>query len=78
MQVYPQKSLVDIGIQCTLPVSAGNTSDAGTQVGYISRPLAASSPRIIPSSCSESELSEVDDKMKEHDTSAGMYNESES
>ena len=50
---------IDIGIQCDLPHDPVTSSDVGMQFGLC--PLAAFSPRTIPTSCSESELSEVDD-----------------
>ena len=59
MQVHIGPKYIDVGIQCDLPHKPVTTLDAETQVGLC--PLAASSPRTIPTSCSESELSEVDD-----------------
>ena len=62
MQVHIGPENIDIGIQCDLPHEPVTSSDVGVQLGLC--PLAASSPRTIPTSCSESELSEVGEEEK--------------
>ena len=59
-----------MGIQCDLPHRPKKTSSVGVQLFGVPRPLAASSLKTIPTSCSESELSEVDEVL---DMSTGTY-----
>ena len=59
VQVHIGPEYIDVGIQYDLPVTSSN---AGVQFGLC--PLGASSPRTIPTSCSESELSYMDDNVK--------------
>ena len=68
VQVHIGPEYVDVGIQCDLPVTSSN---AGIQFGLC--PLGVSSPWTIPTSCSESELSDVDDNVKVLNASRGTY-----
>ena len=68
-QVDIKPEQVDVGVQCDLPCHPKKTLSIGMQSG-VPNPLAASSPRTIPTSCSESELSEVDEVL---DMSTGTY-----
>ena len=52
-QVDIKPEQVDVGVQCDLPCHPKKTLSIGMQSG-VPNPLAASSPRTIPTSCSES------------------------
>ena len=62
VQVHIEPEYADVGIRCDLPHNPVPSSNAGIQFGLC--PLGASSPRTIPASCSESELSDMDDNVK--------------
>ena len=71
VQVHIEPEYADVGIQCDLPHNPVPSSNAGIQFGLC--PLGASSPRTIPASCSESELSDMDDNVKVLNASTGTY-----